>query len=205
MKQLNLLILIACTILCCLSVRRAEAQQISIEQYLQTCPLLSEAQQKELIASVSAQSPQLEGETIPIYTVRTSILSRMDIRLYPMLNGTPLIGVIESFTAPIDDTNLTFYTPDWQPLELDELIKLPSRTDFLSSIADETSSEAERLRQLLYPLHYHIHWEEDGSLSIGAAYPLSQEDKNNEALQMLINKLPRYVYDWRSYRFEPRN
>lgn len=175
------------------------AQTPSLGAYLEGCPFLSEAERQALLASAPEVRPALDA----VYSAPTSTLSSCHIRLYPMVNGTPLIGVIERIAAPEADSRLTFYTPTWEAIPLESLIALPGREQFAVNFAGDTSPEAERLRQLLTPLHYHIDWEAGGALAISASLPLSQEDEASEPLKALAGALPTYRFVWKNYRFEP--
>lgn len=181
-----------------LSLLSVEAQQVVLSPYIESCPLLTEEQKKELTGVVEGAT---SSDAMPSYSLRTSSLSTMDIRLYPMPNGTPLIGVLEHFSQPQRDSSIVFYTPEWKPISLKGVIDLPSRESFTSFLEGNTSPEAQRLRQLLYPLHHDIRWEEQGALSIGIACTLSEDDKQNEPLKQLIEQMPRCHYEWSGYRF----
>lgn len=174
------------------------AQTSELSQYLESCPFFSEEDKKTLQIVQEGQSNGVES----VFSIPTSALSSCHIRLYPMVNGTPLIGVIERITAPELDSRLSFYTPDWGAIPLEGLIELPRRGRFVQHLEGNTSVEAERLRQLLYPLHYDIRWAQGGAVVCAVSVQLSQEDEENEALKTLISKLPEYRFEWKNYRFE---
>lgn len=177
---------------------RIYAQTSSLGQYLESCPFLSEVNKKALIIREEQEPRTLDA----VFSTPTSSLSSCYIRLYPMVNGTPLIAVIERIREPSLDCSLSFYTPEWVIIEPEALIRLPQGEDFLSHFEGNGSVEAARLRQLLYPLHYDISWGDEGSVIITASLSLSQEDKQSEALKDLIDRLPKYRFEWKNYRFE---
>lgn len=173
------------------------AQTTSLEQYIESCPFLGDTEKKTLLTSAEHQDKILDA----IYYTSTSSLSDCSIRLYPMVNGTPLIGVIERISEPSVDCSLRFYTPEWDSLPLEQIIELPIGREYMRELEGDSSPEAERIRQLLHPLHYLIQWSKNGSIVISASLPLSQEDEEQQSLKALIAKMPTYTFEWKNYRF----
>lgn len=181
-----------------LTLGKLSAQTPSLAQYLEVCPFLGEAEKQALLIAQEHQPQGLDA----VFSTTTSSLSVCDIRLYPMVNGTPLIGVVERITAPGLDSRLSFYTPDWVLIAPKSLITFPERERLLQALSDNNSPEAQRLRELIYPLHYDIQWGQGGSLIISPSLHFSEEDNANDALKALAATLPKWRFEWRNYRFE---
>lgn len=68
-------------------------------------------------------------------TVMTSQSGRMEMVLFPRKKGENLICIIKTVTARYDDSRLSFYTENWEPVPADDLIKLPLFDDYLTKEA----------------------------------------------------------------------
>lgn len=176
-------------------------RSLSLIDYIQTCPLLDEAQREQ-----TAQALSRQGNQSTSCTVVTSPVSLVTIKLLPLLNGTPLILVLERVTSPTLDTQLRAYSPKWEELtELKLLDRVPTRELLLERWPREAGSyEDERLSQLLYPLHLEMQWAsgEGIRLSVKPVLPLSLSDREHPGLMELVAAQPELVYEWRGSRLE---
>lgn len=68
-------------------------------------------------------------------TVMTSQSGRLEMVLFPRKKGENLICIIKTVTARYDDSRLSFYTENWEPVPADDLIKLPLFDDYLTKEA----------------------------------------------------------------------
>lgn len=176
-------------------------RSLSLIDYIQTCPLLDEAQREQ-----TAQALSRQGNQSTSCTVVTSPVSLVTIKLLPLLNGTPLILVLERVTSPTLDTQLRAYSPQWEELtELKLLDRVPTRELLLERWPREAGSyEDERLSQLLYPLHLEMQLAsgEGIRLSVKPVLPLSLSDREHPGLMELVAAQPELVYEWRGSRLE---
>lgn len=68
-------------------------------------------------------------------SVRTSQSGRMDMALFRKKDGSNLICIINTVTARYDDSRLTFFTENWEPVPVESLIELPQFDDYLTKDA----------------------------------------------------------------------
>lgn len=68
-------------------------------------------------------------------TVRTSQSGRLEMAVFPLKNGKNLICIIRTVTARYDDSRLSFYTENWEPVPVEDLIELPQFDDYLTKEA----------------------------------------------------------------------
>ena len=73
-------------------------------------------------------------------TVVTSGAGRMDMVLFRMKDGSNLICIVNTVTAKYDDSRLSFYTENWNPVATADLIELPVIDDYLTKEALKNDS-----------------------------------------------------------------
>ena len=75
-----------------------------------------------------------------LLSVRTSQSGRMDMALFRKKDGSNLICIINTVTARYDDSRLSFFTEDWKPVPVEDLIELPEFDDYLTKEAFKSDS-----------------------------------------------------------------
>lgn len=96
----------------------------------------------------------LEKQTDNYIRMRTSQSGYTEWILLPLVNGTPVIMMIQTVERPIPDARLTFYTPDWQEISTsDMIITAPRKNDFLPPEIDERTPEGKSFANRLEPLY----------------------------------------------------
>lgn len=197
MKQTLIALLLALS-LPCLSAQ----VHPKLAPYLAQCPLLEEEDRKKL--SDSIRSLEEGGQTMAVAHYSPNEVMSISITLLPMINGTPVIGVIESYKRPRPDSQVRFFTPDWREITPEQVLAQPIRSEsFLEGLYPSSESLTFRLRSLLSPLYTQMQWSQDGTrLIIEADAQLTLEDKAMAELTTLVGKLPRLTYIWRSGRLE---
>ena len=137
--------------------------------------------------------------------LQTSEVGTTEVRLLPASQGA-IIAVIETVSSPQVDALITFLSPSGATLQPSTLLHLPSAEDFLRGLQLPVSTASNRLRTLLYPLHYTLTW------ALGTASPtllvrptllLSEEDKQSDELKVLIAQLPSLASSWSGQTFTP--
>jgi len=73
-------------------------------------------------------------------SVKTSQSGRLDMVLFPYGKGANLICIIRTVTARYDDSRLSFYTENWEPVPVKNLIELPRFEDYLTKEALKSDS-----------------------------------------------------------------
>ena len=92
---------------------------------------------------------KLGGESVmtlfedDMLTIVTSGAGRMDMALFRKKDGSNLICIVSTVTAKYDDSRLSFYTENWEPVATDGLIELPVFDDYLTKEALKSDSVAD--------------------------------------------------------------
>ena len=73
-------------------------------------------------------------------SIQTSQSGRMDMLLLNRGKDENLICIIRTATAKYDDSRLSFYTENWEPVPTADLIKLPVLDDYLTKEALKSDS-----------------------------------------------------------------
>lgn len=192
-------------VLCLLaSIGGLWGQSSRLSQYVATCPLVSEEVRTQTASRLDSLVAQ--GADPQATQIATSEVSSITIALLPMLNGTPLIVVIDKVLEPVADSHIRYFSPEWVELAEVSLVKgWPTREEVLARLdaTDGTSAEI-RLGQLLYPLYI------DASLSqrelhLRPVLPLTKSDREDVALMTLADRLPTFVYRWDGNAFVRTN
>ena len=73
-------------------------------------------------------------------SVRTSQSGRLDMVLLGKKGGDNIICIIKTVSARYDDSRLSFYTENWEPVPVKELIEQPRFDDYLTKEALKSDS-----------------------------------------------------------------
>ena len=137
--------------------------------------------------------------------LQTSEVGTTEVRLLPAPQGS-IIAVIETVSSPQTDALITFLSPSGTPLSSTDLLRLPTTEDFLRGLQLPESTASNRLRTLLYPLHYTLTWASgtaSPTLLVRPTLLLSEEDKQSDELKALIAQLPSLASSWSGQTFSP--
>lgn len=137
--------------------------------------------------------------------LQTSEVGTTEVRLLPAPQGS-IIAVIETVSSPQTDALITFLSPSGAPLSSTDLLRLPTTEDFLRGLQLPESTASNRLRTLLYPLHYTLTWASgtaSPTLLVRPTLLLSEEDKQSDELKALIAQLPSLASSWSGQTFSP--
>ena len=173
--------------------RRAQLTSLLEQDTVQTFPIALDSDTKLLEASVNG------------LRLQTSEVGTTEVRLLPASQGS-IIAVIETVSSPQVDALITFLSPSGRPLSYTDLLRLPTTEEFLRGLQLPVSTASDRLRTLLYPLHYALTWASDTTsptLLVRPTLLLSEEDKQSDELKALIAQLPTLASSWSGQTFTP--
>lgn len=106
--------------------------------------------------------------------------STTEIKRLPLVNGTYVICLVETVSAPVADSRVRFFTTDWQPLADHGLFTPYPAEAFLLAPADSTDATYQDARARLDMTLVHYRLSPD-SLTLRATYTtpdyLSEEDR----------------------------
>ena len=218
MKQLRALLFTALLLVSSLALSAQTTKYAAIIKALGQTELLDEDRRTQLatlLAQDSALSLPLELDlgakllAVSEHSLRlqTSPVGTAELRLLPLTSGQgPLTALIETVSSPQVDARISFLSASGEALPSTTLLRLPSSEDFLRRLQLPMSTASDRLRELLYPLHYELSWAQGTSaptLIVRPTLLLSEEDKQSDELKALIAQLPALTTTWGGQSFAP--
>lgn len=218
MKQLRALLFTALLLVSSLALNAQTTKYAAIIKALGQTELLDEDRRTQLatlLVQDSALSLPLELDlgakllAVSEHSLRlqTSPVGTAELRLLPLTSGQgPLTALIETVSSPQVDARISFLSASGEALPSTTLLRLPSSEDFLRDLQLPMSTASDRLRELLYPLHYELSWAQDTSVPTLIVRPtllLSEEDKQSDELKALIAQLPALTTTWGGQSFAP--
>ena len=218
MKQLRALLFTTLLLVSSLALSAQTTKYAAIIKALGQTELLDEDRRTQLatlLAQDSALSLPLELDlgakllAVSEHSLRlqTSPVGTAELRLLPLTSGQgPLTALIETVSSPQVDARISFLSASGEALSSTTLLRLPSSEDFLRGLQLPMSTASDRLRELLYPLHYELSWAQGTSaptLIIRPTLLLSEEDKQSDELKALIAQLPALTTTWGGQSFAP--
>ena len=218
MKQLRVLLFTALLLVSSLALSAQTTKYAAIIKALGQTELLDEDRRTQLatlLAQDSALSLPLELDlgakllAVSEHSLRlqTSPVGTAELRLLPLTSGQgPLTALIETVSSPQVDARISFLSASGEALPSTTLLRLPSSEDFLRGLQLPMSTASDRLRELLYPLHYELSWAQGTSaptLIVRPTLLLSEEDKQSDELKALIAQLPALTTTWGGQSFAP--
>ena len=218
MKQLRTLLFTALLLVSSLALSAQTTKYAAIIKALGQTELLDEDRRTQLatlLAQDSALSLPLELDlgakllAVSEHSLRlqTSPVGTAELRLLPLASGQgQLTTLIETVSSPQVDARISFLSASGEALPSTTLLRLPSSEDFLRGLQLPMSTASDRLRELLYPLHYELSWAQGTSVPTLIVRPtllLSEEDKQSDELKALIAQLPALTTTWGGQSFAP--
>ena len=218
MKQLRALLFSALLLVSSLALNAQTTKYAAIIKALGQTELLDEDRRTQLatlLAQDSALSLPLELDlgakllAVSEHSLRlqTSPVGTAELRLLPLASGQGLLTtLIETVSSPQVDARISFLSASGEALPSTTLLRLPSSEDFLRGLQLPMSTASDRLRELLYPLHYELSWAQGTSaptLIVRPTLLLSEEDKQSDELKALIAQLPALTTTWGGQSFAP--
>ena len=218
MKQLRALLFTALLLVSSLALSAQTTKYAAIIKALGQTELLDEDRRTQLatlLAQDSALSLPMELDlgakllAVSEHSLRlqTSPVGTAELRLLPLTSGQGLLTtLIETVSSPQVDARISFLSASGEALPSTTLLRLPSSEDFLRGLQLPMSTASDRLRELLYPLHYELSWAQGTSaptLIVRPTLLLSEEDKQSDELKALIAQLPALTTTWGGQSFAP--
>ena len=218
MKQLRALLFTTLLLVSSLALNAQTTKYAAIIKALGQTELLDEDRRTQLatlLAQDSTLSLPLELDlgakllSVSEHSLRlqTSPVGTAELRLLPLASGQgTLTALIETVSSPQVDARISFLSASGEALPSTTLLRLPSSEDFLRDLQLPMSTASDRLRELLYPLHYELSWAQGTSVPTLIVRPtllLSEEDKQSDELKALIAQLPALTTTWGGQSFAP--
>lgn len=77
------------------------------------------------------QPSEMLALTADYLLLQTSAAATMQLKLLPLTDSTRVVCCVRTYAGPAADSQLMFYTPQWQPLSSDGLFAPPAPADYL--------------------------------------------------------------------------
>ena len=218
MKQLRALLFTALLLVSSLALSAQTTKYAAVIKTLGQTELLDEDRRTQLatlLVQDSALSLPMEldlgakllAASEHSLRLQTSPVGTAELRLLPLASGQGLLTtLIETVSSPQVDARISFLSASGEALPSTTLLRLPSSEDFLRGLQLPMSTASDRLRELLYPLHYELSWAQGTSVPTLIVRPtllLSEEDKQSDELKALIAQLPALTTTWGGQSFAP--
>lgn len=109
--------------------------------------------QKELLATPSSDTLSVvvtnalggevkrESMSKDYVAIKTSDRGMLQIKLFPLINNSYIVGVIRTVCGMACDSQIDFYTTDWKPLRADDLFPQKDENWFIKKDTDRNSQE----------------------------------------------------------------
>ena len=128
--------------------------------------------------------------------------STIEMKLLPLVNNTNVICMVKTVNGPVADSQVDFFTTEWEPLAASDLFTPVSADWFIKEDADKNSTAfldaTSRLDMDL--IQYSL---SPDNLTLTATYTtplyLSREDRKN--VTPFIKESPK-VYTWEKFHFK---
>lgn len=210
MKRLIFSILI-CAL--ALGVKAQEMDALFISMPDQNIPQLENAWRKDLVdlyksgkdatlKNTMNGSSSLKKLTSDYLLLQATERSSIEMKLLPLVNNTNVICMIRTVNGPVADSQIEFFTTDWQPLAVSDLFTPVDAGWFIKDDTDKNSNAfqdaASRLDMDL--IQYTL---SPDNLTLTATYttPLYLSKEDRKAVIPFIKESPK-VYTWEKYHFK---
>jgi hypothetical protein len=169
-------------------------------------PLLEEAWRKDLVAlyrdgKEAKLQNRLKGfshlKTLtPDYIfLQVTAGSTLELQLLSLADTAAVLCMITTVSAPVLDSRIEFFTPDWTPLSLTSFFTLPNISSFL--LSDELPPNLECLDMPL--IHYQLN-PDALTLIASLTTPFYLDDNQRKIVSPYI--VPSKTYIWDGCRFK---
>ena len=134
--------------------------------------------------------------------IQLTSVSKMEMKLLPVNDSTRVICVANTYQGPVEDTEIHFYTTEWQQLNPKQFIQLPEKDDFFPlPTAPEKRDSLEQLK--VYADIKFIRAklsEKEETLLFTLTVPEYMEEEKAKSLRAYMRKDP-IVYLWDNGQF----
>ena len=171
---------------------------------------LDRARRKELVDLYKSRNPATLSNTMQGKSVlnklsdyylklQTTEQSVVELKLLPLVNNTFVICMIQTVYGPIADSNVSFYTTEWQRIATKDVF-LPVTEDWFWK-KDSDRDVLDVLSQMgIFLVKYSL---SDEGTTLTAEYmtPTYLDDENQEIVKPFL-RTENKTYEWKSGRYE---
>lgn len=210
MKRLIFSILI-CAFALGVKAQEMDALFISIPD--QNIPQLENAWRKDLVdlyksgkdatlKNTMNGSSSLKKLTSDYLLLQATERSSIEMKLLPLVNNTNVICMIRTVNGPVADSQIEFFTTDWQPLAVSDLFTPVDADWFIKDDTDKNSNAfQDAASRLDMDLIQYTLSPDNQTLTATYTTPLYLSREDRKAVIPFIKESPK-VYTWEKYHFK---
>ena len=204
------------SILICVIALGAKAQDMAavfISMPDQNIPQLENAWRKDLVDLYKSGKEarlkntmngfsSLDSLTSDYLSLKATERSTIEMKLLPLVNNTNVICMVRTVNGPVADSQVEFFTTDWEPLAVSDLFTPVDADWFIKEDTDKNSNAfqdaASRLDMNL--IQYNL---SPDNLTLTATYttPLYLSKEDRKKVTPFIKDSPK-VYTWEKFHFK---
>lgn len=204
------------SILICVFALGAKAQDMAavfISMPDQNIPQLENAWRKDLVDLYKSGKEarlkntmngfsSLDSLTSDYLSLKATERSTIEMKLLPLVNNTNVICMVRTVNGPVADSQVEFFTTDWEPLAVSDLFTPVDADWFIKEDTDKNSNAfqdaASRLDMNL--IQYNL---SPDNLTLTAIYttPLYLSKEDRKKVTPFIKDSPK-VYTWEKFHFK---
>lgn len=204
------------SILICVFALGAKAQDMAavfISMPDQNIPQLENAWRKDLVDLYKSGKEarlkntmngfsSLDSLTSDYLYLKATERSTIEMKLLPLVNNTNVICMVRTVNGPVADSQVEFFTTDWEPLAVSDLFTPVDADWFIKEDTDKNSNAfqdaASRLDMNL--IQYNL---SPDNLTLTATYttPLYLSKEDRKKVTPFIKDSPK-VYTWEKFHFK---
>ena len=207
-------------ILCCTvalwvvaPLRAQEAKTLFINMPDSLCPLLTKVNREDCIDFLESKMRAIVTNRFDQKTEMTDLgkdyirlqmtpQSTWQMKVLALNDSTSVVCTVATVCAPACDSDICFYTTDWQPLEAEAFIQLPTMDDFITppdSLSDDIYAYREaRLAADVTLLQVDLS-KDAPALSVSLTTPDYMVKETAEKLQPFLRRP--ILYRWKEGKF----
>lgn len=207
------IIIAICLAACSLTLQAQNMAEVFIAMPNEYLPQLEDAWRKDLVDLYrSGEKARLKNDmggtselvklTEDYLLLQSTERTTVEMKLLPLVNNTFVVCRIVTLEGPVKDSRVTFFSPEWEPLNSEDLWT-PVRADwFIRTDADTLSvSYGEAISQLNMDLfHYQLN-PDDYTLTQIYTTPLYTDRETQKKLKRFLKDSPK-VYTWTKTYFK---
>ncbi|MCC8134704.1 MAG: DUF3256 family protein [Tannerellaceae bacterium] len=144
---------------------------------------------------------ELKQLTPDFLSLRSTERTTIEMKLLPLVNNTHIICMVTTVEGPVADSRVSFFTTEWEPLEISGLFTPVTKEWFVKEDADLSREEVQyALAHLDMDLiRYELH-PENQTLSAYYMSPFYLNKEDREQVLPYLKEAPK-VYTWEKTRF----
>lgn len=128
--------------------------------------------------------------------------STVEMKLFPLVNNTNIICVVNTVNGPVPDSRIAFYTTEWKPLDMADLFTPVSSEWFVKENVDK-KSEAYQKAAVYLDMNLIKYTLSPDSFTLTATYntPLYLGKEERKLVAPFLKETPK-VYTWEKFHFK---